>query len=401
MNRRMGEHVMVVAGAPGRRCGVGDYARLLGAAMQADHGSVCHVPVPANPVSRTHLISLMRVRRRVIRQTALLGAPDVVHAHYSDFSWNGVRAYEDCYELFTRKIHGVGMPAPRLFVTLHEHPWFRDRHVWDRPRTVADRLFACLAGQIPVPPSLPLAIFKRHHGIHVHHEWQKAALVASGVPGGLVRVIPHPVPECEAAPEAVRTFRQRFGLEGKRMLAMTGFIFERKRYERVIGVLAALPEDVVLCALGGANGRIAEDYLRYLRHLAELNGVAHRFVVTGYLAAEEMNAGLKAANAFVAPYGEVSSSGSVARCIAAGAPIVAGECPTFTEMREQGAGMVSVNPDDRRALTLVLVDLLGDEGMGMAMRKMNAHYAQAWSFPAVARLMTEWYAGKPGAALGG
>jgi len=281
--------------------------------------------------------------------------------------------------------------APQLFVTLHEHPWFRHRHIWDKPQTVADRLFAILARQYPVPLSLPLEIFRRHCGIHVHHEWHKSILIDYGVPESLVRVIPHPVPACRASPQTVDGFRQRFNLVGKRILAMTGFIFERKRYERVLNLLPQLPDDVIICLLGGATGQSSELYLAQLVRIAEGLGVRSRLVVTGYLPGQDMNAGLLATDLFVAPYGEVSSSGSVARCIAAGAPIVAGQCPTFDELSEGGAGLVCVDAESPEALLSEIKRVLGDnEARGWMIAK-NRSYAERHSLGRIAEVFQAWY----------
>jgi glycosyltransferase involved in cell wall biosynthesis len=377
--------VMVEAGTLDRPCGIRDYAALLCAGMPVGMTELRHVRVPSEALSRNHPWALASARRMVIADARALPPSRVIHAHYSDFSWNGVRSFEDCYECFVRACRRP------VLVTLHEHPWFRGRHLWDRSRTPADFAFACLARQWPLPRSLPVQVLARHAGIHVHHDWQRAILLEHGVPGEAVEVIPHPVPDCVATPEASAAFKQRFNLQEKRVLAMTGFVFERKRHDRVLSLLPSLPPDVVLCLMGGANGPAAEQYLKTLLQRARELGVSDRFMVTGYLTELEMNAGLRAADAFVAPYAEVSSSGSVARCMAAGAPIVAGICPTFRELADQEAGLILVNAENREELAEALITVLSRGDRSAGLREKNARYAARWSFRAVAQQILDWY----------
>ena len=376
---------MVEAGASDRPCGIRDYAALLCGAMPPGAAQLRHVHVPPRGVTRNHWRAMAEARRRVRAEARGLPPSDLIHAHYADFSWNGVRSFEDCYECFVR-----ACDRP-VVVTLHEHPWFRGRHLWDRPRTPADLVFACLARQWPFTRSLPARLLVRHAAIHVHHAWQRDMLVAQGVSAARIITLPHFVPDCPATPAAAMAFRKRFGLETQRILAMTGFVFERKRHDRALAVLPRLPNDVVLCLVGGANGPVAERYVGQLKEQARRLNVVERFIITGYLPEPEMNAALLAADAFVAPYGEVSSSASVARCIAAGAPIVASQCPTFAELAADGAGVMPVDPEDAEALSRALMMALSRSDEAALLRKSNAGYAATWSIRAVVGRLQDWY----------
>jgi glycosyltransferase involved in cell wall biosynthesis len=377
--------VMVEAGVPFRPCGIRDYVEALCGNMPAGMARRCHVDVPDKGVTRDHLIAMMVARRQVMNGIKRFPPASLVHTHYNDFSWNGVRSFEDCYELFLKSCK---LPQ---FVTLHEHPWFRNQHIWDHPRTLADHVFAFLAGQHPLPKSLPLDVLLRHRGIHVHQKWLKHTLCENGVPEKLITVIPHFVPACDSSGSETEAFKSRFGLSGKRLIVATGFVFERKCYERVLSLLTVLPADTVFCVLGGINGRGSELYLNKLNALAGQLGVSSRFVVTGYLAEPEMNAGMLAATLFVAPYGEVSASGSVARCIAAGAPIIAGECATFSELVSDGAGLLSVDAARPDKLLEGIKRGLGDPLFAANMRQKNSIYAHRNSVASVCRQILSWY----------
>ena len=377
--------MQVVAHDATRRCGVKDYAERLASAMQSESSSVFGVPLPHRHVSRFNYFRMMRLRRGVARQARMASKASLVHVQYADFSWNGVRAFEDCYEVFTRRCN-----TP-LVVTLHEHPWFRGEHEMDQLRTVSDFIFSCLAGYWSPPKSLPLEVLSRNRGIHVHHKWQKNMLLVNGVPERKIQVVPLSIPECKAAPSQQAAFRKRFGLDGMRIIGITGFVFERKRYDRVVNLLPDLPADVVLCVLGGANGSASERYLEKLMEQAKTLGVLSRFVVTGYLSEPEMNAGLLETDLFMAPYGEVTSSASVSQCIGANGVIIAGNCTTFEEMAENGAGLDIVDPEDRAKMLSAVMGLLEKGDRYHILRRKNLNYSNTWSLQAVAGIMQEWY----------
>lgn len=376
---------MVVAGDERQPCGVKDYARHLAAEMADESSRVVEILPPCYGVHRINIKKLRTLRNRVIRQTHAIPPVSLVHAQYSDYSWNGTRLYEDLYEVFVRKCRSP------FVVTIHEHPWFRNEHELDRPKTWADFVFSWLAGYRVVPKSFPLELFSRHIGIHVHHAWQKQVLVSNGVPESKIRVIPISIPECVATPDQEAAFRQRFGFKNKRMIVIAGFVLERKRYDRILELLPGLLPDIVLCALGGSQGPASEKYIADLIERARVLGVSDRFVVSGYLSEPELNAGLLAADVFVAPYGEVTSSASVARCIGAVAPIMAGKCSSFEELEVGGAGLVVVDMENKAEMKRVLLGLLEKNEQYCALRQKNLEYAAKLTLSNVASALQVWY----------
>lgn len=377
--------IQVVAAREKQHCGVRDYALHLASAMPQESSRVVTISPSSVRVSRVRIRQLKDMRNDIARQVLALPQATLAHVQYADFSWNGTRIYEDLYELFSRKCR---LP---LVLTLHEHPWFRDEHETDRARTLADGVFARLAGYRRLPSSLPLEILQRHRGIHVHHRWQKDALIRNGLAPSCVTIIPLSVPSCATSSDQVGAFRRKFGLDKKRIITVVGFIFERKRYDRLLELLRRLPADAVICALGGTNGAPSERYLNVLKKQALTLGVADRFVVTGYLPEGEMEAGMHAADLFAAPYGEVTSSASVARCIGAGAPVLAADCPTFAELESDGAGLIVVDPQDQSEMVRRATELLEKGAQYQVLRQRNLHYAADWSRVRVAAELRAWY----------
>jgi glycosyltransferase involved in cell wall biosynthesis len=366
----------MVLGVASQRCGVRDYAAALCAAMPAGSVRLVAVPMPPDHVFRHQVRMLWRARRAARQAGRELSSP-LMHAQYSDFSWNGVRPFEDLYEVLTRHCR-----VP-MVVTLHEHPWFRGDHGGDRPRTVADRAFGCLAAD-------PQAVLRRHRGIHIHHRWQADTLSRGGIPRERLYVVPYPVPPPQPCGDG-EAFRNRFALAGKRVLAMTGFIFERKRADRALAVLPLLPSDVVLCCLGGAQGVPSESHLESLRQQARQLGVADRFVVTGYLPVTDLATGLDVAEVVLAPYQEVTSSASVADAIGRGIPILASDVASFRELEEDGAGVECADVTSSQAFLEAIRRVLDDPGHAADLRARNQAYAERHSVARFAAKMIEWY----------
>ena len=376
---------MVIPASRGdRHCGIEDYARELAGSMSSDQVGLHKVPLPGF-VHRNQLLSLVKARRHVAERAKRLPQVDLVHVHYADVAWNGLRIGEDYYDVFSRRCRGP------LALTIHEHAWLRPSFEEPGRRTASDYVFSALGGHGLSQGKETLDILMRHQGIHVHHTWQKQKLLEGGVPEKRISVIPFPVQKRESTVEAVDRFLSRFGLQGKRIIAMVGFVFDRKRHDRVLSLLPKLSKDVVLCLLGGANDPNSEAYCTRLHEQAAAAGVSDRFLITGYLEKEELDAGLVASTVVAAPYSDVTSSASVAMVIGAGVPVVTEQCDTFAEMREQGAGIETVNAEDENALLEALVRLLEDTSARELLREKHRQYAGAHSLSAIAAQLTDWY----------
>jgi glycosyltransferase involved in cell wall biosynthesis len=160
-----------------------------------------------------------------------------------------------------------------------------------------------------------------------------ASLVALGVPKSTVEVLPMPVPPALPMPPSEEA-KRALGLEGRPVLTMFGFLARRKGYDLALEALARLPEDVVLLAAGGVHGADHTAPDQELRALAERLGVGERFMITGYLAEEQVPVVMAATELLLAPFHEVSGSASLAMGQAYGRPILCSDLPA---LRDSGA----------------------------------------------------------------
>ncbi len=381
-------HVLLIHPSPpaGAACGVADYTQAMCAALGHDFASLHQVRLAETGARRNHLLRVMRLRSGAHRAATKLPKCDLVHVHYADMAWNGTRMFEDAYEVFTRYLS-----APAV-VTLHEHPWFRGSRGAEQPETAADYVFGLLvAGRITGQGSIEREVLSRHVGIHVHHRWHKRVLGNTGLPEAKIFVLPHLVYRCRADPGAAQRFREKWQIGNKRLLSIVGFVFDRKRYELAIEALAKLPADTVLCAIGGPLGSESRQYLERLKEVAMKAGIGRRFIITGYLDKDAFDSALRASDVFLLPYGEVSASGSLARCVGAGAPIVAQDCDSFREIRDEGAGIELLDTSDTTAFASRINRILNEPGLANRMREANWGYAERFSLEAVARAFRQWY----------
>ena len=120
-------------------------------------------------------------------------------------------------------------------------------------------------------------------------------------------------------------------------------------------------------------------------------GIASRVVVTGYLAEPDLRSLVRASSVIAAPYHVVSSSASVAEAIAEGAPIVAHDCPTFRELREDDAGVVLVESSRKGELLDAVRRVLCDPRLADGLRRKSRAYAGQHSLSRFASSLTDWY----------
>jgi len=157
-----------------------------------------------------------------------------------------------------------------------------------------------------------------------------AALVSLGVPKASVETLPMPVPEAAPMPTSEEA-KAALDLGGRRVLTIFGFLARRKGYDVALEALAHLPEDVILLAAGGVHGADHTGPDEELRAMAERLGVGTRFRITGYLPESQVPVVLGATDLFLAPFHEMTGSGSLALGQAYGCPILASDLPALQE----------------------------------------------------------------------
>jgi glycosyltransferase involved in cell wall biosynthesis len=205
-------------------------------------------------------------------------------------------------------------------------------------------------------------------------------LTGLGLPPDRARHVLHPVFPLAPPAWTPAEVDARFGLGGRRVVAMVGFPDPRKGFDAAVRAVAGLPPDVVLAWAGGSRGCAVEAGLLDLA--AEL-GMGDRFRRLGYLSEPELTAVLLRADVAVAPFRQVTGSGSVARLVAAGVPVIATDLRPLRELRDAGAGVELVT-GDAVAVRAAVAAVLTDGQLADDLRAANCAFSAARGFGALA-----------------
>jgi glycosyltransferase involved in cell wall biosynthesis len=353
-----------------RPCGVADYH----AALLAGFGpaaAVTPVDLPDEFAPRSRPVRLLLRRRAVRRLARAADRLDAVLVEYHPRFWNHVgRSGEELFPAFVRAarrpvvavVHEVadpvreGPPANRL----------KGWHVraWERLN--------------PGPPGAALAGCA---ALFAHAPAVRDWLLALGTPADRVALLPHPVFAPPAGVPPPAEIDRRFALGGRRVVAMVGFPDPRKGFDVAVRAAAGLPADVLLVWAGGVTDR---SEAAALARLAAEVGLGDRFRPLGYVNEPTLYGVLGRAAAAVAPFRDAPGSGSVARMIGAGVPVVATDRPSLRELRDAGAGLELVPDAGPGAVRAAVAGLLADPGRAARLAAANREYAGRHGFDRLA-----------------
>lgn len=211
-----------------------------------------------------------------------------------------------------------------------------------------------------------------------------------GVEPEKVDLIPHGAPDVPFVDP--NFYKDRFGVEGKKVLLTFGLLSPGKGIEHVIealpGIVKSHPE-VVYIVLGATHPHVrkqlGETYRLSLQSLAERLGVAeHVLFYDQFVEQEELVEFIAAADIYVTPYlnEEQITSGTLAYCVAAGKAIVSTPYWHAQELLAEGRGRL-VPFRDPGAIAREVNDLLTNEIARHAMRKKAYLYGRGMIWPAV------------------
>lgn len=271
--------------------GVRRYGRIVADAARAAGLAVTEVDLPADG----------GIRALAAAARALAGC-DVVQVQWKLADWGGVR------RAVLRVTTFLLLCRRPLVVTLHD--------VYPR-RTFAERWLA--------PAAICVRLLARRARALVVHDAEEERRLGTFLRTRRVRVVPHFVETLPTLPGRAAA-KAELGLAGRRIVTLQGYMTRRKGHALVIEALRSLPEDVTAIFAGatiaGRDARADE-----LRALAAERGVAARVVFTGWVPEARLHTILAATDVALAPYQEMSASGSLSTWIASGRPIVASGLP--------------------------------------------------------------------------
>ena len=362
----------------GERCGIASYSAALVASLRTlPDTDVRVIPIATGEQPRSHYEA----------QAAQLNAVevDLVHIQHEFSFWGfpmpGRSTFAEFRQLIRRPVvltAHTTLPLRAIFPTARErNPWR-----WlKKKRLVSNRAYR---------ESVEVMTFDNEATI-VHTDAAHEEFVRRGVDPERLFVVPMGIPAPVPSPSEGEAFRDRYGLHGKRLLTLFGYITPNKGYELVAEVLSTLPADVMFVIAGGARRPLEEQYVDYLRRYLRDRGVENRVVITGYLADEAVAGAMQAADIAVVPHTQATNSYSVTLPVSHGRPVLASDLACFREMAERGDCVALFRSGDQNDFRRNLVALLADSERRRELSANALRYTERFSWPNVAAMTRNLY----------
>jgi glycosyltransferase involved in cell wall biosynthesis len=293
-------------------------------------------------------------------------APDVAIFQYS----NDVFGDDDRFPRLLARLRGQGIETVVNTHSVYPERW-RTRYRPGRTSGAFDRAVAAHASAFTV-----------------HSDRMRADLIARGIPGDQIVVIPHGSRAMEVRDPVAS--RRELGIPADaKVVLFFGFVWLGKGLSFLLDVFAdvhrRLP-DAYLFVGGHTRKSIWGFYMTYLRARMRLLGIADRSRLWGSYVPEEAVPGIYAAADVVAlPYRQdySSVSGVVHQTAGIGKLMLCSQVAKFDEVSARIDSSLTVGAHDRRAWADGLTKLLTDTPYAQAMRGKIRAFAEATSWERV------------------
>ncbi|MDE2127205.1 MAG: glycosyltransferase family 4 protein [Armatimonadetes bacterium] len=306
-----------------------------------------------------------------IRSLAAAASADLIHIQHQYFLFGGVSPLRS----HIGAVYGAARKP--LVVTAHEVVSPTGSKLRRLALTVANRRNFC------------------HHKIRaivVHTLLDRTRLESIGVEPSRLHVMRHPVPEPQPLPDRAAG-RERFGLTNEHTVTIFGFVTARKGHNLALDMLPLLPPDVDLLFAGGDHPDDHTDTGAKLRARILAEGMSARVHITGYLQPSDVPFAMAATDVAIAPYVEMSGSGSLASLIAYRRPILASNIPPHREIAADGDPCVALAAlDSTPRFAEELRELIGSPARRAGLTAACASYADRNSYAAMASRLAALYA---------
>jgi len=226
----------------------------------------------------------------------------------------------------------------------------------------------------------------------VHTEAAQDEFARRGLDRQRLFVVPMGIPAPLIAATGGQAFRDRWGLQGKRLLTLFGYVTPNKGYALVADVLRHLPDDVVFVIAGGARRPVEQQYVDAVeRHVRKI-GMKKRVIVTGHLSDAEIAEAMAATDLALAPHTQATNSYSVTFPLTYGKATLASDLPCFREMAAASDSLELFENRNKADLRQKLVALLEDGARRERLAANALRHAERFSWPNVARATRDVYA---------
>lgn len=183
--------------------------------------------------------------------------------------------------------------------------------------------------------------------------------------------------------------KAKFGLHGKTVVTILGFVTAKKGYDLVISLLPKISDNVQLVIAGGPQNNQDEKYLERLKKLAIRLGVIDRITFTGYL--EDLVPIINASDIALLPYRYVTDSGVLHLLTAHGVPTLASDLAAFKEVYDEFSCIDLFKSCDLGDLYDKIQVLLSDSKHRIALKEKCSEMWRATKWSNIAKRHLELY----------
>ena len=242
---------------------------------------------------------------------------------------------------------------------------------------------------------LPMRIYKGWFNSHlfgggevdrfiVHTADYREKLERLGIRASDIRVIPEGAPVVDPPTVSAEDAKAELGSAGRRVLTIFGFVVRRKGYEVALDALRRLPDDVSLLVAGGCHPADRTGFYESVKARVEAMGLSNRVLITDYLPDEQVPIVMAASDIVLAPFTDMSNSGSLLRAIAYVKPIVASDLPATREINARRQCLTLASAGDSCDLAQKVRSLLENEWMRTTAVSALESYAAEFSIARIA-----------------
>lgn len=365
-------------------CGIADFTANYRAGLEQIG---CHADVVPIDRDAHRYLSRRELSSEFDALAEKLAAFDVVHVQHEFGFFMGEYGMYESLDNFRRVLRAAVAARRRIVVTFHTSPPLKGSRSGVGSVAQEAVLRAAWRGRV-------IAEMKKGGAqAIVHTRFLRRSLIDTGMPPGLLRVVPHgsPPPVEQSDPIAAKN---ALGYKpSDRVLIIVGFVSEYKGHRVALDAMRYLPSEYQLAVVGGPHPKGNEPTFDSVLKRALRPKLAGRIRVTGYLPIEELRRYLAASDIALAPYvhHELASSGGIAWALASGRPVVASRIPAFEELNDGARRVVLATPDAPIELARRVVQLDQDEATKSELTKNSLEYIRATSWERVARKYVELY----------
>ncbi len=196
------------------------------------------------------------------------------------------------------------------------------------------------------------------------------------LPESKIFVLPNGVdPEVYYPTDVPKAFKEKLGIEGKRVILTLARLQERKGHDKVIEALPAVLEKVPH-AIYLVSGKSQGNYYERLVALVERLGVKDAVKFIGYVQQEDMNLMYNSCDVYIMPSREIQSQGDTEgfgitylEANACAKPVIGGRSGGVVDAVLENETGFLVPPSDVKAISESLITLLTNDTLANKMGK--------------------------------